>query len=248
LAGKFPQSLKDLFFQKGSGLFPAPNEIHFDCSCPDWASMCKHVAAVLYGIGARLDEEASLFFTLRGINVDDLITQTVADTTQALLSKAERQRDNVLDDADIADVFGIQLDDIDVPAPTLPPAGSKAPAAAQPARKSLTSRARKKHAPSGKTAAAKRQNKSAATDAVTTLVTMHKTRRQTRVFTPPTVPNGTMLDDLLKAIGKARKGKSVDQLQDKLGWTKIQVRNAITRARVKGQVEAVQPGFYRQTI
>ena len=90
LGGTFPQALKDLFFAKGAGLFPSPQEIHFDCSCPDWASMCKHVAATLYGVGARLDEDPSLFFTLRGIALDDIITQTVADTTQTLLRKAER--------------------------------------------------------------------------------------------------------------------------------------------------------------
>ena len=62
LAGKFPQALKDLFFEKGAGLFPAPHDIHFDCSCPDWASMCKHVAAALYGVGARLDEDPAVIF------------------------------------------------------------------------------------------------------------------------------------------------------------------------------------------
>jgi uncharacterized Zn finger protein len=246
LAGKFPQSLKDLFFQQGSGLFPAPKEIHFDCSCPDWASMCKHVAAVLYGIGARLDEEASLFFTLRGINVDDIITQTVADTTQALLNKAEQQRDHVLDDADIGDVFGIQLDDIDVPAPALPPVGPTALTATQPARKS-TPRAKKKRVPAGKPSTARRQNKLATADAISLPAVRRKTRRQAPVVTPPTAQNGAMQAALLKAVGKARKGKSVDQLQSKLGWTKTQVRNAITRARAKGLVEAVQPGLYRQT-
>lgn len=125
LAGQFPTSLKELFFQKGAGLFPAPKEIHFDCSCPDWASMCKHVAATLYGVGARLDEDPSLFFTLRQINVDDLITETVADTAQALINKAEQQSGNILDDVDLGDVFGIQLDDIDAPLPALPAVAPK---------------------------------------------------------------------------------------------------------------------------
>jgi len=64
LAGQFPQALKDLFFEKGAGLFPAPHDIHFDCSCPDWASMCKHIAAALYGVGARLDADPALFFRM----------------------------------------------------------------------------------------------------------------------------------------------------------------------------------------
>ena len=71
LEGKFPEDLKELFFAKDAGLFPAPNEIKLDCSCPDWATMCKHVAAVLYGVGARLDASPELFFTLRGVNMDD---------------------------------------------------------------------------------------------------------------------------------------------------------------------------------
>ena len=49
------------------GLFPLPGEMSFHCSCPDWAVMCKHVAAVLYGVGARLDSKPELLFTLRGV-------------------------------------------------------------------------------------------------------------------------------------------------------------------------------------
>ena len=56
------------------------------------------------------------------------------------------------------------------------------------------------------------------------------------------------LDALVKAVGRARKGKSVDQLQDKLGWTKTQVRNAISRANAKGLIETVKPGVYRQNV
>jgi len=61
-----------------TGLFPAPQEIQFSCSCPDWASMCKHVAAVLYGVGARLDEQPELIFTLRRVDAKDLVTQAGA--------------------------------------------------------------------------------------------------------------------------------------------------------------------------
>ena len=67
LAGKFPKALEEAFMQRKTGLFPSPKEIEFECSCPDWASMCKHIAATLYGIGARLDEDPTLFFTLRGV-------------------------------------------------------------------------------------------------------------------------------------------------------------------------------------
>ncbi len=53
--GKFPQALSEIFTARGAGLFPTPKEIRFSCTCPDCTSMCKHVAATLYGIGARLD-------------------------------------------------------------------------------------------------------------------------------------------------------------------------------------------------
>lgn len=111
LAGKFPKSLQELFFAKGQGLFPEPKEIRFDCSCPDWASMCKHVAATLYGVGARLDENPDLFFKLRKIEVDELITQAVKSTTRSLLAKARTKSAEVIADADLTEVFGIELED-----------------------------------------------------------------------------------------------------------------------------------------
>ena len=62
-----------------TGLFPSPAEIEFDCSCPDWAAMCKHVAAVLYGIGARLDARPELLFALRRVDQKDLIARAGKD-------------------------------------------------------------------------------------------------------------------------------------------------------------------------
>lgn len=61
--------------QEKNGLFPRPAEIKFKCSCPDWASMCKHVAAVLYGIGARLDAKPELLFMLRKVDQQELIAK-----------------------------------------------------------------------------------------------------------------------------------------------------------------------------
>jgi len=112
LEGRFPKELMELFTAKGSGLFPAPKEIDFDCSCPDWATMCKHVAATLYGIGTRLDEDPGLFFVLRQAKMDDLITQAVRDRSAKLLGQAKKKTARVIDDADLGDVFGIDLDSI----------------------------------------------------------------------------------------------------------------------------------------
>src|SRR3990172_13048281 len=73
LQGRFSQGVMTRICQARTGLFPAPAEIEFTCSCPDWASMCKHVAAVLYGVGARLDERPELLFKLRKVDEKDLI-------------------------------------------------------------------------------------------------------------------------------------------------------------------------------
>ena len=110
LAGKFPKDLADIFFNQEKGLFPKPQAISFDCSCPDWASMCKHVAAALYGVGARLDEDPSLFFTLRGVDTKELIARAVKDKTSELLEKTKQKSSRVIDDADLGSIFGIDMD------------------------------------------------------------------------------------------------------------------------------------------
>ncbi len=110
LAGKFPKELNEIFLTEGKGLFPLPKEIKFDCSCPDWASMCKHVAAALYGIGARLDEDPSLFFTLRNVRMEDLVAEAIQDKTAELLAKAKSKSAKVFDEAALSSLFGIELD------------------------------------------------------------------------------------------------------------------------------------------
>lgn len=110
LEGRFPKGLMELFTAKDSGLFPSPKEIEFKCSCPDWAYMCKHVAAVLYGIGTRLDEDPSLFFVLRKVKMEDLITQAVREKSEKLLNQAKKKTSRVIDDADLGDVFGIAME------------------------------------------------------------------------------------------------------------------------------------------
>ncbi|MBC2714502.1 MAG: hypothetical protein HF978_04260 [Desulfobacteraceae bacterium] len=110
IAGKFPAELGEVFTQKGSGLFPVPDEITFECSCPDWAVMCKHVAATLYGIGARLDEYPHLFFLLRKVNIHDLVSEAVRESKKELLSKAKKKTSRVIeDDGALSDIFGIDL-------------------------------------------------------------------------------------------------------------------------------------------
>lgn len=125
LAGKFPKALETLFEDSKSGLFPLPAQITFDCSCPDWASMCKHVAAVLYGIGARFDEDPGLFFALRGIDPQQLIGDVVQQRTGELLAKTAPAAAKVLDESDLGAVFGIELA---TPAATPAPVAAAVPA------------------------------------------------------------------------------------------------------------------------
>jgi uncharacterized Zn finger protein len=105
--GKFPKELEMLFTQKGEGLFPSPKEIKFSCSCPDWAYMCKHVAAVLYGIGARFDEDPTLFFKLRNIEIEALIKKSIEEKMENMLKNSGKTTQRVIKDADISGLFGI---------------------------------------------------------------------------------------------------------------------------------------------
>src|SRR5438270_9986944 len=73
LQGRLAKGVMDRVCRKGDGLFPSPQEIKLSCSCPDWADMCKHVAAALYGVGARLDEKPQLLFVLRGVDENELL-------------------------------------------------------------------------------------------------------------------------------------------------------------------------------
>ena len=126
LSGKFPKTLEEVFTAQGRGLFPSPPEISFDCSCPDWAYMCKHVAATLYGIGTRLDDNAGLFFKLRKVKIDDLIQQTLKDQTYKLLDKAAKMGTGKIAESELSGMFGIDMEetmDLDLPETT-----KKAPA------------------------------------------------------------------------------------------------------------------------
>lgn len=105
--GKFSKEFQEIFMKQGDGLFPSPKEIHMDCSCPDWATMCKHVAAALYGAGSRLDADPLLFFTLRGIDPSVLIKSSVEERRNALLANAKKRSPRAIDEKDIARIFGV---------------------------------------------------------------------------------------------------------------------------------------------
>ena len=106
LQGRLSKGVMDRVCREEDGLFPAPGEIEFSCSCPDQADMCKHVAAALYGVGARLDQQPALLFELRGVDQNELIAG--AGEGMALAKEAPAPP-MVLDEGDVAALFGLEM-------------------------------------------------------------------------------------------------------------------------------------------
>ncbi len=133
LQGRFSKGVMDRLCRQGDGLFPVPKDIHFDCSCPDGAYMCKHVAAVLYGIGARFDSQPELLFTLRQVDAAELLSKAGSGVVTAPVA-GER----TLAGDDVAALFGLEMDvstAAAAAAPNRPRAAAKSLLAARPADK-----------------------------------------------------------------------------------------------------------------
>lgn len=122
LEGRLSDAVMRIITHRDGGLFPKPAEIQMECSCPDSATMCKHVAAVMYGVGARLDLQPELLFALRNTDHADLIAQA----TDFDVSRSASGRKTIADEA-LGGIFGIELD-------SLPKAG---PQAAKPRRRKV---------------------------------------------------------------------------------------------------------------
>jgi uncharacterized Zn finger protein len=151
LQGRLAKGVMDRVCREGDGLFPTPAEIKLSCSCPDWADMCKHVAAALYGVGARLDEQPRLLFVLRGVDENELLAGAGQDLSLTTAAPASAQ---VLDDGDVAALFGLEMAE---------PAKADAAIAASAPKVAATLNGRKarlktKAAPGSKQAAAKKAN------------------------------------------------------------------------------------------
>lgn len=109
LRGQLSESVMVVVTRKETGLFPAPREIRMDCSCPDWAGLCKHLAAVLYGVGARLDRAPEMLFLLRGVDHEELITEAA---TAPLAAGAPASKKALgLDAKGLSALFGIEIDE-----------------------------------------------------------------------------------------------------------------------------------------
>ena len=150
LQGRFAKGVMERLCRHGDGLFPVPKDIRFDCSCPDAAAMCKHVAAVLYGIGARLDHQPELLFALRQVDASALLASASSGAGDGLAAAGASRR--ALAAGDIGGLFGLEMDaDAVVPAPPVAPAARnharRATAATLPAQATSAKRSRSAERP-----------------------------------------------------------------------------------------------------
>jgi uncharacterized Zn finger protein len=107
LQGKLSAQVMEIITRRETGLFPRPIEIGLNCSCPDWAGMCKHVAATLYAVGARLDESPELLFVLRGADHLELVTAATESVTMGI---ASADGSAALSGENLEEVFGIEIE------------------------------------------------------------------------------------------------------------------------------------------
>jgi uncharacterized Zn finger protein len=130
LAGRLSSAVMEVLCDGEKGLFPGTREITMSCSCPDGAWLCKHLAAVLYGVGARLDHAPELLFTLRGVDGAELVA--AAGRAGALAGAAPT--DGAMDEEHLAEIFGIELETA-APAAAADEVKQPRRAANQPARR-----------------------------------------------------------------------------------------------------------------
>jgi uncharacterized Zn finger protein len=147
LQGQLSTSVMERMTRPGTGLFPLPTEISFSCSCPDSAAMCKHVAATLYGIGARLDVEPELLFGLRKVDAKELIARAGEGGTP-VQNRPDAGR--ILESSKLAEVFGIDFGGADAK-PSQKPSAKKASMAPRKAKSANRVGKRSARGKSGKT-------------------------------------------------------------------------------------------------
>ena len=172
LRGEPPKRVMEIVTRPGDGLFPTPKEIELDCSCPDWADMCKHAAAVLYGVGVRLDHDPEQLFRLRSVDPNDLVS--------AVPDAAEPDEDDALAGEDLSALFGIRLEEEDSPATSGAPGSMGAVRRKVSRRKVTRKKATRKKVTRKKAARKKVTRKKAARKKVTRKKAVRKKSGATR--------------------------------------------------------------------
>jgi len=184
LQGRLSRSVMDVVTQRDEGLFPKPAEIKMKCSCPDWAGMCKHVAAVMYGVGARLDDKPELLFLLRKVDHLELIAGAVDGATAVDAAKSRGKK--TIAAGDLADVFGIEMAEAETPTDAAPamaktPAKSRVPASKTAPKKKQNQAVIESKKSAGPAAATRKRPKTAAAHQVAATPARTKSPSRTRV-------------------------------------------------------------------
>ena len=198
LQGKLSKHVLGIVTDKKEGLFPSPKEIDLNCSCPDWADMCKHVAATLYGVGVLLDKSPELFFKLRGVDHLELIDSSVSIATG-------KKDAGTLDEGSLEDIFGVELAD------SLEPKAKATKKSTKKAKKKVAKKTVKK-------SAVKKATKKAATTKVTITKKVAKktgkpatkkiAKRTIQQATPKSTVKRTTVKKIIKKAGKKTVKKS----------------------------------------
>lgn len=192
LQGRLSDHVMRIVCDRAQGLFPLPGEIQLRCSCPDWATMCKHVAAVLYGVGNRLDMRPELLFVLRGVDAEELIAADVMLSASAAVAPSESLAADGL-----ADIFGVDIDTGETAAPEKPCKKTKK-AKASPASKM------------------KQQGRAAVSPAAQPLKTRGKKNASAKKNTALIIDPSALTGKSIAAL-RQRKGLSVTALAHILG-------------------------------
>ena len=202
LAGKFSDGVMQRLTRRKGGLFPAPKEIWMQCSCPDGSYCCKHLAAVMYGVGSRLDKQPELLFTLRKVDPQELVSQAVSAGN---LESELAGESSTLGDQDLGALFGIELD---LTAPT-----SKSPTRAKPKTKR---------------AASADTNRTTATSSVTKSVT-RKRAAKIQIVDSPTVAVKVIAVEAVHPLPKPKPAKAKKSTAQTVTTGKVAAKVAVKK-------------------
>ena len=201
LQGKLSDEVMKIVADRETGLLPQPGEIHFTCDCPDYATMCKHVAAVFYGIGNRLDRHPELMFLLRDVEAEELISAELAIPTQAL-------GDDTLANDQLADIFGIELDD--------DTAATAKPTKRTPKKKPMVKSSKRKTVPKSRDSKERQPVKSSSKKAKSSAKRKTATPKRKAFSAPQSTDSTTAAEQLSRFLAT---GASIARLRKKLKLT-----------------------------